>query len=75
MKIRYRITGHIPGLNWAFFAIGMLIVAISTAWNPVALLGAWVASFHLTLRPVVNGGSSIDSSQQSASTEPQDVVS
>lgn len=37
-------------VNLIFLVIGLLIVGFSTGWNIVALLGAFVASIHITVR-------------------------
>ena len=38
-------------INFGLFVVGMFIVAISTNGNFVAMLGAFIASIHLTFAP------------------------
>ena len=37
-------------LNWLLLFVGLVIVGLSTNWNAVALLGAFVASIHVCFR-------------------------
>lgn len=36
-------------INFTLFIIGMIIVAVETNWNTIAMLGAFIASIHVTL--------------------------
>jgi hypothetical protein len=47
-KPELTVTPH--ATNWMFMFVGLAIVGLSTNWNPVALLGSFVASIHVSFR-------------------------